>query len=59
MNNVISLGIQWVWCKVFFIQFDVVGGVDCFDLCCGIGDLMIELVKWVGWMGCVIGLDFN
>ncbi len=59
MNNVISLGTQRAWRKVFFTQLDVAGGADCLDLCCGTGDLTIELAKRAGRTGRVIGLDFN
>ena len=59
MNNVISLGTQRAWRRVFFTQLDVAGGADCLDLCCGTGDLTIELAKRAGRTGRVIGLDFN
>ncbi len=59
MNNVISLGTQRAWRRAFFTQLDVAGGADCLDLCCGTGDLTIELAKRAGRTGRVIGLDFN
>ncbi|QZN92274.1 bifunctional demethylmenaquinone methyltransferase/2-methoxy-6-polyprenyl-1,4-benzoquinol methylase UbiE [Limosilactobacillus panis] len=59
MNNVISLGTQELWRKKLFQQLKVAPGADCLDLCCGTGDLTIELARRSGPSGRVIGLDFN
>ncbi|HJA21909.1 bifunctional demethylmenaquinone methyltransferase/2-methoxy-6-polyprenyl-1,4-benzoquinol methylase UbiE [Limosilactobacillus panis] len=59
MNNVISLGTQKHWRKELFDQVTVRAGMDCLDLCCGTGDLTLELAKQAGPSGRVVGLDFN
>lgn len=59
MNNVISLGTQKHWRKELFKQVTVLSGMDCLDLCCGTGDLTVELARQAGPSGRVIGLDFN
>ncbi|MCH3921726.1 bifunctional demethylmenaquinone methyltransferase/2-methoxy-6-polyprenyl-1,4-benzoquinol methylase UbiE [Limosilactobacillus sp.] len=59
MNNVISLGTQKHWRRVFFRQVPVKSGARCLDLCCGTGDLTIALAQRAGRSGSVVGLDFN
>ncbi|MDO4903643.1 MAG: bifunctional demethylmenaquinone methyltransferase/2-methoxy-6-polyprenyl-1,4-benzoquinol methylase UbiE [Limosilactobacillus sp.] len=59
MNDVISLGTQKQWKKKLFQELDMKSGMDCLDICCGTGDLTIELAKRSGRTGRTIGLDFN
>lgn len=41
---------------VIWSEFDY--GFICLDLCCGSGDLVYMLVKYVGNIGYVFGVDF-
>lgn len=58
LNNVISLGTQKLWRKTLFKQLQVDPHANALDVCCGTGDLAIELAKRIP-SGRVTGLDFN
>lgn len=56
MNNVISLGLQKKWRRIFIEKISIKDTDQCLDLCCGTGDSTLDLVK-----SCqhIVGLDFN
>lgn len=56
MNNIVSLGLQNKWRKLFIKQLAEKKVDVCLDLCCGTGDMTINLAKKAQQ---VIGLDFN
>lgn len=56
MNNVVSLGIQNKWRKIFLQKLSLKENDHCLDLCCGTGDSTIALAQRTK---SVIGLDFN
>lgn len=58
LNNVISLGTQKLWRHDLFKQLQVDPHATALDVCCGTGDLAIELAKRIPY-GRVTGLDFN
>lgn len=58
LNNVISLGTQRWWRHRLFQDLPVQPNDNALDVCCGTGDLAIELAKRVP-RGRVTGLDFN
>ncbi|MBB1080266.1 bifunctional demethylmenaquinone methyltransferase/2-methoxy-6-polyprenyl-1,4-benzoquinol methylase UbiE [Limosilactobacillus sp. STM2_1] len=58
LNNVISLGTQKLWRKTLFNQLTINPHANALDVCCGTGDLTIELAKRIP-RGRVTGLDFN
>lgn len=58
LNNVISLGTQKLWRRDLFKQLQVSPHANALDVCCGTGDLAIELAKRIP-AGRVTGLDFN
>ncbi|GGI64128.1 bifunctional demethylmenaquinone methyltransferase/2-methoxy-6-polyprenyl-1,4-benzoquinol methylase UbiE [Limosilactobacillus caviae] len=58
LNNVISLGTQKLWRHDLFKQLQIKPTANALDVCCGTGDLAIELAKRIP-NGRVTGLDFN
>lgn len=58
LNNVISLGTQKLWRKELFRHLKVANNANALDVCCGTGDLAIELANRIP-AGRVTGLDFN
>ncbi|WP_076459390.1 bifunctional demethylmenaquinone methyltransferase/2-methoxy-6-polyprenyl-1,4-benzoquinol methylase UbiE [Limosilactobacillus caccae] len=58
LNNVISLGTQKLWRRELFSQLQIDPHANALDVCCGTGDLAIELAKHIP-AGRVTGLDFN
>lgn len=58
LNNVISLGTQKIWRKILFSQLQIMPTANALDVCCGTGDLAIELAKRIP-NGRITGLDFN
>lgn len=56
MNNLVSLGIQKRWRRIFFKKLAVSRNDRCLDLCCGTGDMTIGLARRAGN---IVGLDFN
>lgn len=58
LNDVISLGTQRWWRKRLFANLAIDPHANALDVCCGTGDLAIELAKRI-LDGRVTGLDFN
>lgn len=58
LNDVISLGTQRLWRKRLFADLKIKPNDNALDVCCGTGDLAIELAKRIP-AGRVTGLDFN
>lgn len=56
MNNVVSLGVQKKWRRVFLAELNLKKTDKCLDLCCGTGDTTLALAK-AGDK--VVGIDFN
>ncbi|KRL90923.1 bifunctional demethylmenaquinone methyltransferase/2-methoxy-6-polyprenyl-1,4-benzoquinol methylase UbiE [Lactobacillus kalixensis] len=56
MNNIISLGIQKKWRRLFLDTLNPENQNNFLDLCCGTGDSTIDLLKKGDR---VVGLDFN
>lgn len=58
LNDVVSLGTQRKWRKLFLNQLNLSPASRCLDVCCGTGDLTLALAKKCPY-GKVTGLDFN
>ena len=58
LNNVISLGTQKLWRHEMVNQLQVKATANALDVCCGTGDLAIELAKRIP-NGSITGIDFN
>ena len=58
LNNVISLGTQKLWRHEMVNQLQVKATANALDVCCGTGDLAIELAKRIP-NGRITGIDFN
>jgi demethylmenaquinone methyltransferase/2-methoxy-6-polyprenyl-1,4-benzoquinol methylase len=59
MNRVMSLGMDGSWRALAVRASGVVPGDAALDVCCGTGDLAIELLDAVSTRGRVVGLDFS
>lgn len=59
LNNFISLGLQKSWRYKLLRRLSIQSDFICLDLCCGTGDITIQIAQNVGPNGLVIGLDFN
>jgi demethylmenaquinone methyltransferase / 2-methoxy-6-polyprenyl-1,4-benzoquinol methylase len=59
MNSVMSAGLHHRW-RSRAVGFTALGpGQSALDVCCGTGDLALELKRLVGAQGSVVGLDFS
>ncbi|MFS8901519.1 bifunctional demethylmenaquinone methyltransferase/2-methoxy-6-polyprenyl-1,4-benzoquinol methylase UbiE [Synechococcus sp. H60.2] len=59
LNQTLSLGLHQVW-KRMAVRWSRAGpGGHVLDLCCGTGDLALQLARRVGRRGHVVGLDFS
>jgi demethylmenaquinone methyltransferase/2-methoxy-6-polyprenyl-1,4-benzoquinol methylase len=59
LNQTLSLGLHQVW-KRMAVRWSGAGpGGQVLDLCCGTGDLALQLARRVGRSGQVVGLDFS
>ncbi len=59
LNQTLSLGLHRVW-KRMAVRWSGAGpGGHVLDLCCGTGDLALQLARRVGRSGQVVGLDFS
>lgn len=58
LNDVVSLGTQRKWRKIFLRQLNLAPASRCLDVCCGTGDLTLMLADHCPY-GQVTGLDFN
>jgi demethylmenaquinone methyltransferase/2-methoxy-6-polyprenyl-1,4-benzoquinol methylase len=59
MNRIMSLGMDGSWRTVAVRASGVAPGDAALDVCCGTGDLAIELLDAVSTRGRVVGLDFS
>lgn len=59
MNSIMSLGMDKRWRRFTVKRVDAKPGMHILDVCCGTGQLSMELGKVVGSEGNVIGLDFS
>lgn len=59
MNDWLSLGQHRIWKQMTVKWSSAQPGDTCIDLCCGSGDLALQLARRVGPTGCVYGVDFS
>jgi demethylmenaquinone methyltransferase/2-methoxy-6-polyprenyl-1,4-benzoquinol methylase len=59
MNRIMSLGMDGSWRALAVRASCVAPGDAALDVCCGTGDLAIELLDAVSTRGRVVGLDFS
>jgi demethylmenaquinone methyltransferase/2-methoxy-6-polyprenyl-1,4-benzoquinol methylase len=59
MNRLMSLGMDGSWRSLAVRASGVAPGDAALDVCCGTGDLAIELLDTVSTRGRVVGLDFS
>jgi demethylmenaquinone methyltransferase / 2-methoxy-6-polyprenyl-1,4-benzoquinol methylase len=59
MNSVMSAGLHHRWRTRAVDLADLSLGQRALDVCCGTGDLALELKRRVGRQGSVVGLDFS
>ena len=59
MNTLMSMGLDRRWRRLAVKQVQAGPGQAILDVCCGTGQLSLELAKAVGAQGRVIGLDFS
>lgn len=59
LNQTLSLGLHQVWKRMAVRWSGASSGDHVLDLCCGTGDLALQLARRVGRRGRVVGLDFS
>jgi demethylmenaquinone methyltransferase / 2-methoxy-6-polyprenyl-1,4-benzoquinol methylase len=59
MNSVMSAGLHHRWRARAVDMAEVAPGASALDVCCGTGDLALELRRRIGPAGRVVGLDFS
>ena len=59
MNRVMSMGLDGLWRARAVRCAGLAPGASALDVCCGTGDLAIELLDAVSSRGRVVGLDFS
>jgi ubiquinone/menaquinone biosynthesis methyltransferase len=59
LNQTLSLGLHQVWKRMAVRWSGASSGGYVLDLCCGTGDLALQLARRVGRRGHVVGLDFS
>ncbi|MFZ3101322.1 MAG: demethylmenaquinone methyltransferase [Desulfitobacteriaceae bacterium] len=59
MNTIMTLGMDKSWRRLAVQQVRAKPGASILDVCCGTGQLSLELAKAVGPAGKVTGLDFS
>lgn len=59
MNDRLSLGQHRVWKQMAIKWSQAKAGDTCLDVCCGSGDLALQLARRVGSAGKVYGVDFS
>jgi demethylmenaquinone methyltransferase / 2-methoxy-6-polyprenyl-1,4-benzoquinol methylase len=59
MNSVMTAGLHHRWRERAALRAQLVEGNSALDVCCGTGDLALELADHVGPTGTVIGCDFS
>jgi demethylmenaquinone methyltransferase / 2-methoxy-6-polyprenyl-1,4-benzoquinol methylase len=59
MNTLMTAGLDRRWRTIAARESGVGRGASVLDVCCGTGDLALELARTVGRIGQVTGLDFS
>jgi demethylmenaquinone methyltransferase/2-methoxy-6-polyprenyl-1,4-benzoquinol methylase len=59
MNSAMSAGLHHEWRQRAVERAEVGPGADALDICCGTGDLALELRRQIGPDGRVVGSDFS
>jgi demethylmenaquinone methyltransferase/2-methoxy-6-polyprenyl-1,4-benzoquinol methylase len=59
MNSAMTAGLHHEWRQRAVDRAEVGPGVDALDVCCGTGDLALELRRRIGPDGRVVGCDFS
>ncbi|MDI6880713.1 MAG: demethylmenaquinone methyltransferase [Desulfitobacteriaceae bacterium] len=59
MNSLMSLGMDKGWRRQVVQRVGAAPGKQIIDVCCGTGQLSLELAKAVGLAGEIVGLDFS
>jgi demethylmenaquinone methyltransferase/2-methoxy-6-polyprenyl-1,4-benzoquinol methylase len=59
MNSVMTAGLHHRWRHRAAARAELREGDSALDVCCGTGDLALELVRQVGPAGSVVGCDFS
>jgi demethylmenaquinone methyltransferase / 2-methoxy-6-polyprenyl-1,4-benzoquinol methylase len=59
MNSAMTVGLHHEWRQRAVDRADVGPGSDALDICCGTGDLALELRRRIGPDGRVVGSDFS
>jgi demethylmenaquinone methyltransferase/2-methoxy-6-polyprenyl-1,4-benzoquinol methylase len=59
MNSLMTAGLHHRWRQRTAARAELGGGDSALDVCCGTGDLALELARRVGPTGTVVGCDFS
>ncbi len=59
MNSVMTAGLHHRWRQRSADRTELAPGDSALDVCCGTGDLALELARRVGRSGSVVGCDFS
>jgi demethylmenaquinone methyltransferase/2-methoxy-6-polyprenyl-1,4-benzoquinol methylase len=59
MNSVMTAGLHHRWRQRTAARAELREGDTALDVCCGTGDLALELARYVGATGRVVGCDFS
>jgi demethylmenaquinone methyltransferase / 2-methoxy-6-polyprenyl-1,4-benzoquinol methylase len=59
MNSVMTAGLHHRWRQRTAVRAELLEGDSALDVCCGTGDLALELARYVGPGGTVVGADFS
>ena len=59
MNSVMTAGLHHRWRQRAAVRAQLTEGGKALDVCCGTGDLALELAGYVGTGGTVVGCDFS
>jgi demethylmenaquinone methyltransferase / 2-methoxy-6-polyprenyl-1,4-benzoquinol methylase len=59
MNSVMTAGLHHRWRQRTAARAELREGASALDVCCGTGDLALELARYVGPSGEVVGCDFS
>ncbi|MGH2982094.1 MAG: bifunctional demethylmenaquinone methyltransferase/2-methoxy-6-polyprenyl-1,4-benzoquinol methylase UbiE [Solirubrobacterales bacterium] len=59
MNSLMTAGMHHRWRRRTAAKAELGEGQSALDVCCGTGDLALELARYVGPAGSVVGCDFS
>jgi demethylmenaquinone methyltransferase / 2-methoxy-6-polyprenyl-1,4-benzoquinol methylase len=59
MNSVMTAGLHHRWRQRTAARAELLEGDSALDVCCGTGDLALELARYIGPTGRVVGCDFS